>query len=62
MADQEDQIQMPRELSDRQAAAALTATASWLDVKGSALTVNREKMKARYRALVRHIERSGNGP
>ena len=51
-------IAMPRELTDRQADAALAATATWLDVKGSALTVNREKMKARYRALVRHIERS----
>lgn len=57
MADEET-ILMPRELSDRQADAALAATASWLNVKGSALTVNREKMKARYRALVQHIEKA----
>lgn len=47
---------MPRELTDAQADAALRATAVWLDVKGSQLTVNREKMKARYRALVKFIE------
>lgn len=46
---------MPVELSDEQSDAALRATASWLDVKGSQLTVNREKMKARYRALVKFV-------
>ena len=51
-----DAIEMPRELTDQQADAALQATAVWLDVKGSQLTVNREKMKARYRALVKFIE------
>lgn len=51
-----DAIEMPRELTDQQADAALRATAVWLDVKGSQLTVNREKMKARYRALVKFIE------
>lgn len=49
-------VGMPRDLTDEQADAALRATAIWLDVKGSQLTVNREKMKARYRALVRFIE------
>lgn len=49
-------VVMPRELTDEQADAALRATAVWLDVKGSQLTVNREKMKARYRALVKFIE------
>jgi phage gp37-like protein len=51
-----DTVQMPRELTDEQADAALRATAVWLDVKGSQLTVNREKMKARYQALVKFIE------
>jgi hypothetical protein len=51
-------VLMPRELTDEQADAALRATAAWLDVKGSQLTVNREKMKARYRSLVKFIERT----
>lgn len=51
-----DNVEMPRELTDEQADAALRATAVWLDVNGSALTVNREKMKARYRSLVKFIE------
>jgi hypothetical protein len=54
----EAKIEMPRELTDAQADAALAATAAFLDIKGSALTVNREKMKARYRALVKFIERA----
>jgi hypothetical protein len=41
-------IQMPRELTDEQADAAMRATAVHLDIKGSQLTLNREKMKARY--------------
>jgi len=49
-------IVMPRELTDEQADAAMRATAVHLDIKGSQLTVNREKMKARYRALVKFIE------
>lgn len=49
-------ITMPRELTDEQADAALRATAVHLDVKGTQLIVNREKMKARYRALVKFIE------
>lgn len=49
-------IEMPRELTDEQADAALRATAVWLDVQGSQLTKNREKMKARYRSLVKYIE------
>lgn len=47
---------MPRDLTDEQADAALRATAVWLDIQGSQLTKNREKMKARYRALVKYIE------
>jgi hypothetical protein len=49
-------IAMPREITDEQADAAMRATAVHLDIKGSQLTVNREKMKARYRALVKFIE------
>lgn len=49
-------VSMPRELSDAEADAALRATAVWLEVKGSQLTVNREKMKSRYRSLVKFIE------
>lgn len=51
-------ITMPRELTDEQADAAMHATAVHLDIKGSQLTVNREKMKARYWSLVRFIEDS----
>jgi hypothetical protein len=51
-----DDLQMPRDLTDEQADAAMRATAVHLDIKGSQLTVNREKMKARYRALVKFIE------
>lgn len=51
-----DKVEMPLELTDEQADAALRATAVWIDVKGSQLTVNREKMKARYRSLVKFIQ------
>jgi hypothetical protein len=34
----------------------LRATAVWLEIEGSQLTKNREKMKARYRSLVKFIE------
>ena len=51
-------VLMPRELTDEQADAAMRATAVHLDIKGSQLTVNREKMKARYRSLVKFIEAS----
>ena len=49
-------VVMPRELTDEQADAALMATAVWLEIQGTQLTKNREKMKARYRFLVKHIE------
>lgn len=49
-------VVMPCELTDAQADAALRATAVWLEIEGSQLTVNREKMKARYKALVKFIE------
>ena len=47
------ELMMPREATDEMIDAALAATATWLDIKGSALTVNREKMRLRYRAMVR---------
>lgn len=53
-------ISMPRELTDEQADAALRATAVWIDVKGSQLTVNREKMKKRYQSLVKFIDASNS--
>lgn len=56
----DNKIAMPRDLIDRQADAANAATASFLNIKGSQLTVNREKMKARYRALVRFIEKQND--
>ena len=54
---------VPRALTDKQADAAcviFSVTDWWLSngsfQKGSQLTVNREKMKARYKALVKFIE------
>ena len=41
----------PRELTDEDADYALSATASHLDIQGSQLTVNREKMKRRWNHL-----------
>lgn len=41
----------PRELTDELADIALSVTASHLDIKGSGLTVNREKMKRRFARL-----------
>lgn len=37
--------------------AALSATSSWLDIKGSALTVNREKMRRRLNRAIREAEK-----
>lgn len=58
----ETAVPMPVELTDEQADAALRATAVWLEVKGSQLTVNREKMKARYRSLVKFIALKSSAP
>lgn len=55
-------VLMPRELTDEEADAAMRATAVHLDIRGSQLTVNREKMKARYRALVKFIEARNVSP
>lgn len=57
MSNPQTTILMPREPSDDLLDAALRATAVWLDIKGSALTVNREKMRARYKAMVAVVEK-----
>ena len=53
-----EQVEIPPELDDAACDAALRATAVHLDVRGSALTVNREKMRARFRALVAHFRKA----
>lgn len=53
---------LPRDLSDEMVDAALRSTAAFLDIKGSALTVNREKMRIRYRALIAAVEAQRNEP
>lgn len=42
-------VVVPHDISNEACDAALRATGSWLDIKGSALTVNREKMRRRWR-------------
>lgn len=46
---------VPVELSDDDCDAALRGTASWLHIKGTQLTQNRGKMRARYRSLLNHF-------
>ena len=43
---------VPKEPTEEMVTAGLAQTSAWLDIKGSALTVNREKMRIRYRAMV----------
>lgn len=43
---------VPREPTDEMITAGLIPTAAWRDIQGSALTVNREKMRLRYRAMI----------
>lgn len=45
-------ISMPPQPTERMIDAALQSTAAYLNIAGSALTVNREKMRIRYRAMV----------
>lgn len=52
MADSNTTIQMPLELTEAMIDAALQSTNGYLSIQGSALTVNREKMRIRYRAMV----------
>ena len=48
----DDLVTVPKEPTDEMVDAALRATAAYLDIKGSQLTVNREKMRIRWRAMV----------
>ena len=48
----DDLVTVPKEPTDEMVDAALRATAAHLDIKGSQLTVNREKMRIRWRAMV----------
>ncbi len=43
---------VPRKATDNMIDMGLAATSAWLDIPGSALTVNREKMRRRYHAMV----------
>lgn len=42
-------VVVPHDISNEACDAALRATGSWLDIKGSGLTINREKMRRRWR-------------
>lgn len=48
-------ILAPREPTEDMVSAALRATNVWLNIPGTALTVNREKMRIRYRAMLAAI-------
>ena len=43
---------VPTEPTKKMIDAGLGATAAWQDIPGSALTVNREKMRRRYKAMI----------
>lgn len=43
---------VPVEPTPEMVAASLTVTATWRDISGTALTVNREKMRLRWRAIL----------
>lgn len=43
---------VPQEPTDAMVEAGLAVTAAWHDLPGSAMTVNREKMRRRYRAMI----------
>jgi hypothetical protein len=52
---------LPLEPTEAMIDAGLAATNAWLDIKGSALTVNREKMRRRYIAMVQAYLRMKEG-
>lgn len=56
--DKQGLVVVPREPTDEMIDAALSATAAWLDIPGSQLTVNREKMRRRYKAMIGFYENS----
>ena len=43
---------VPREPTEEMITAGLVPTAAWQNIEGSALTVNREKMRLRYKAMI----------
>lgn len=51
--DKEGLVVVPREPTEKMINAALAATSAWLDIPGSQLTVNREKMRLRYKAMLK---------
>jgi GNAT superfamily N-acetyltransferase len=51
----EDLILVPREPTEEMITAGLGATAAWHSLPGSALTVNREKMRRRYKAMIEAV-------
>lgn len=53
---------VPMDPTDDLADAGLRATAAHLDIKGSALTVNREKMRVRWRAILKALAASPSPP
>ena len=49
---------VPAQPTEAMIDAALGTTAAWRDIKGSALTVNREKMRLRFCAMIRERRRN----
>src|SRR4249919_2619436 len=54
-------VLVPREPTEEMISKALASTATWKDIPGSALTVNREKMRLRWRARLAAIPASPAG-
>jgi hypothetical protein len=46
---------VPSEPTEDMITAGLVPTVSWQDIKGSRLTVNREKMRLRYKAMIEAV-------
>ena len=49
---------VPKEPTEEMITAGLIPTAAWQDIRGTQLTVNREKMRLRYMAMVAAAERA----
>lgn len=45
-------VTVPIEPTEKMIDAGLRVTAAWQDIQGSALTINREKMRLRYKAMI----------
>lgn len=50
---------VPMEPTEEMVTAGIASTAAWLELKGSQMTVNREKMRRRYRAMVLAAPKDG---